>query len=113
MSSEDFFRFGDKYTNRLLKYIGVSYIDQSRIDGSSIFKIDRSNYKLINELESYFKLDLITVLEDHFPIMPQQFCNKKSNETYLMVIDFSGEKWRNFRIKETRKEKLKKINESI
>lgn len=109
--SNDFFRFGQKITPKILKQLGISNFEESRTDAGYIIKI-MIDIKVIHDLMSYFSLYLISKsLEDEMPITPNHFLPEK-NYVHIKIIDFSSDKWKNvFYLKELRKQKLNKIKE--
>jgi hypothetical protein len=112
MESDDFFRFGPKIVPKILNKLGVKDIEQSRIDGKFIIKVNYLNQpQLIDNLKKYFQLYLISIsLNDHIPIIPNNFLKKNKHELWLKIDDFYEDNWRTiYYLQKTRKEKLKKI----
>jgi len=94
--SDDYFRFGHKCSKKILSSLGIIEYGKSRIDGNIIIEIDNEN--TLVKLKTYFKL---LELNEIIP----------SVITYIKIIDFSTDKWKEFEFKQKfRKEKLTKLN---
>jgi len=108
----EWFRFGDKYTPKILRTIGINILTLSRIDGSPIIEI-KKNYVDILKLTKYFTINQLNLQDfnDHVPIQSELKIDYQKND-YYKITGFSNQNWRFILERKEKLLKIKKIYET-
>lgn len=103
ITKDYFLLHGREYTLKIIEELKLNY-SISRIDGSYIINVDKTDYISQNWLSYFFYYDHCCNMSDY--ILNN---NQNDNKYHLEITDFSNENWRNYK-KLIRKEKIKKID---
>ena len=111
ISSEDFLRFGDEYTPKILKELNIEIFQRSRIDGKILIELDSKNHTQRKLLERFLKIEICQIIDDHIPAYKgehfEPYFTPNGNKYVLKIVDFSTNGLKKYlRIK-----KLKKLEE--
>jgi hypothetical protein len=111
--SDNFFRFGEEYTPKILKKLKIEIYERSIIDGGVLLDLDAKNYMQRNWLDMFFNYQRCPILDDYMPNykceIAEPFFTPNGNKYVLKIVDFSNDGWRNY-LKIIRKKKFILLN---
>ena len=114
--SDNFFRFGDEYTPKILKSLNIEIYERSKIDGSILLDLDSKNYLQKSWLDMFFNYERCQIIDDHIPAYSgkyiEPFFTPNGNKYIFKIVDFSNDGWRNW-LKIIRKKKINILNETV
>jgi len=105
--SDNFSRYGQKYSELILKYLNIKYY-HSRIDWSILIIIKNDDYLLRSILDNFFYFEKITNLDDDTFLNYYSIEIDNENTHVLKIVDFSTNVFKSYK-KILRKIKLKFI----